>query len=253
MVKNKYSCFFIFCISVIAFSSCKKPADNTEAYGTVKVVFKNKVKNDALVLNTQTYTNSFNEEYSISKFKYYISNVALSHGNYTSAENNSYHLIDAADPASQTFSFNVAANHPYQSIHFLIGVDSLRNVSGAQTGALDPVNDMFWTWNSGYIMAKLEGNSPASPAINHKIEYHIGGFSGINNVLKPVVIDLGGLNIQNGKTTEIIIDADINTWWQDPNDLKFANSPVSAMPGELSKKYADNYRKMFTLKSVTNL
>ena len=48
----------------------------------------------------------------------------------------------------------------YNSLSFLLGVDSMHNVSGAQTGALDPANDMFWTWNSGYVMAKMEGASP---------------------------------------------------------------------------------------------
>ena len=37
-----------------------------------------------------------------------------------------------------------------------LGVDSLRNVTGVQTGALDPAMDMYWTWNTGYVMAKLE-------------------------------------------------------------------------------------------------
>jgi hypothetical protein len=52
-------------------------------------------------------------------------------------------------------------------IRFLLGVDSARNVSGIQTGALDPARGMFWTWNSGYVMAKIEGSSPSAhvPAI----------------------------------------------------------------------------------------
>lgn len=252
MIKNNFIYFFICCIAIVTMNGCKKNRIVANS-GTVKIVFKNKVKNDALVLNTQSYFNTFGEAYTISKFKYYISNVALVHGDVKSAENNSYHLIDAADAASQNFSFSAAADHPYNIIQFLIGVDSQRNVSGAQTGALDPLNDMFWTWNSGYIMAKLEGNSPASPAVNHTIEYHIGGFSGTNNVLKTITLAVNGVNIQSGKTTEIVIETDIDTWWQGPNDLKFADFPVSAMPGELSKKYADNYSKMFTVKSVTNL
>jgi hypothetical protein len=35
------------------------------------------------------------------------------------------------------------------AIKFLLGVDSLKNVSGIQTGALDPAKGMFWTWNTG--------------------------------------------------------------------------------------------------------
>ncbi len=70
---------------------------------------------------------------------------------------------------------------------FLLGVDSLHNVSGAQTDALDPAKDMFWTWNTGYVMAKLEGNSPSSALVNNKYEFHVGGFSGKYNVLKKIL------------------------------------------------------------------
>jgi len=45
---------------------------------------------------------------------------------------------------------------------------------------------MFWTWNSGYIMAKLEGTSPVSSQPNNKFEYHIGGFREPVNVVSKV-------------------------------------------------------------------
>lgn len=87
----------------------------------------------------------------------------------------------------------------YDSITFLIGVDSLHNVSGAQTGALDPVNDMFWTWNSGYVMAKLEGNSSSSPQMNQKFEYHIGGYSGKHNVVKKLSFRFNACYFRRGR------------------------------------------------------
>jgi hypothetical protein len=61
-------------------------------------------------------------------------------------------------------------------MEFMIGVDSARNNSGAQTGALDPTNGMFWSWSTGYIMAKFEGTSAQSPAAANALKFHIGGF-----------------------------------------------------------------------------
>ena len=136
-----------------------------------------------------------------------------------------------------------------------MGVDSASNCSGAQAGALDPMNDMFWTWNSGYIMAKLEATSPSSNQVNSKVEYHIGGFSGVNNVLKRITLSLPAtkfLVITKGKTSEIIVEADLYKWWQTPNDLKITDNPVCTTPGALAKKIADNYSKMFTIKDVIN-
>ncbi len=246
---------FYYFIIVAIIAGCNKSGNSTTAPGTVKITFINKVKNSPLILNTQHYTNTYGEDYTISKFKYYISNIALSHQGFVFKENESYHLIDASNNATQTFSFDVPISHPYEQLSFILGVDSTRNVSGAQTGALDPANGMFWTWNSGYIMAKLEGTSPASPAINNKIEYHIGGFSGSNSALRQISINLAAIQtlaIQSNHTSEIIIEADIDAWWQNPNSLKFAENPVCTTPGELAKKCADNYAKMFTLKTVTN-
>jgi hypothetical protein len=222
--------------------------------GTVKISFVNTVKGKPLELDTGKYINPFGEAYSISKFKYYISQVSLQRGKAVFWEPENFHLVDESNADALHFSFALGAGN-YTSLNFLLGVDSLHNVSGAQTGALDPLNDMFWTWNSGYVMAKIEGHSPQSTIVNKKIEFHIGGFMGENNVLKNITLNFPAgksLNIQEGNTSEIIIEADIDTWWQQPNNITIAEHPVCSTPGPLAKKIADNYSKMFTVKDVVN-
>jgi len=214
------------------------------------------VNTNPMVLNTATYTNPFGESYTITKFKYYISNVRLGlSGVATSAiEKESYHLVDQSLPGSLSFSFDADENS-FLNLSFLIGVDSIRNISGAQTGALDPLNDMFWTWNSGYVMAKMEGTSPQSNQVGNKIEYHIGGFSGVNNVLKQISMTFPPgkqVIIKQGRTSEITLEANFNKWWQTPNDIKIADLPVCSTPGVLAKKIADNYSNMFTITDVVN-
>jgi hypothetical protein len=241
----------------LLFTGCRdKPVtETTQKTGKLKITFINKVKNSIVGLNTIVHTNPFGEQYTISKFKYYISNVrAFFSGMASAAETESYHLIDESNPTSLSFSYDAKVN-TYNALMFTLGVDSIRNVSGAQTGALDPLNDMFWTWNSGYIMAKMEGTSPQSNQVNNKVEYHIGGFGGANNVVKGLVFTAPGstlIDIREGKTTEIVIEADFDKWWQSPTDLKIADNPVCNTTGALAKKIADNYADMFTIKSVTN-
>ena len=234
-------------------NSCQKGVDQIKT-GTLKITFTNTVKGAPLVLNTGVYTNPFSETYTISKFKYYISNIGLNSSYDFYNENESYHLVDAANAGSKSFSFQAKTN-AYFSLALTIGVDSLRNVSGAQTGALDPTKDMFWTWSTGYIMAKIEGNSPFSTQVNNKVEYHIGGFSGTNNVLQKLTIILPvgkNLNIREGKTSEIFINADLDKWWQNPNNLKITVNPVCTTPGTLAKQITDNYAGMFTITDVIN-
>jgi len=237
------------------FAGCKKTSVPSTT-GIVKLSFRNIVNGSPMVLNTANYTNPFGEPYTITKFKYYISNVRLGLSGVptTAIEKESYHLVDQSQPGSLSFSFDAEENN-FITLSFMIGVDSIRNVSGAQTGALDPLNDMFWTWSTGYVMAKMEGISPRSNQPGNIIEYHIGGFSGPNNVLKTVsmVFPAGKIvTIRQGKTSEISLDADFNKWWQTPNDITIAQVPVCSTPGALAKKLADNYAKMFTITDVEN-
>src|ERR1022692_4969374 len=193
----------------------------------VKIIFHNNVKGDSLVLGDAAYVNPFGEKYTISKLRYYVSNVALLNGNHSYEEQNSYHLIDASKSESKVISLSVPAGE-YQQLQFLLGVDSLHNVSGAQTDDLDPAKDMFWTWNSGYVMAKMEGQSPASNRVNHSFEFHIGGFSGPFNVLKEIHLNFPGNSghLVAGKSYEIVIDADVNQWWEGSNAIRLSQNPV---------------------------
>jgi hypothetical protein len=247
--------FFIPVICLLLLT-CQKPLVNiAEKTGILKITFVNTVKSNPVGLGSTVHNNPFGEQYIITKLKYYISNISIYFtGISYENEKDSYHLIDESNSSSLSFSFAAKVNK-YNTLQFLLGVDSIRNVSGAQSGALDPLNDMFWTWNSGYVMAKMEATSPQSAQVNNKVEYHIGGFSGTNSVLKNAgFIMLGStiIDIREGKTTEIILEADIDKWWQNPNDIKIAVTPVCNTPGPLAKSIADNYSHMFTVKSVIN-
>ena len=49
---------------------------------------------------------------------------------------------------------HLLANAPFD---LYLGVDSVLNYNGVHEGALDPINGMYWTWQTGYIHCKLEG------------------------------------------------------------------------------------------------
>ena len=216
--------------------------------------FINTINSTPLMLDSGNYINQFNENYSISKLKYYISNVQLHTNNqYVFKEANSYHLIDESDTGSKSFSIMPLSN-TYTSLSFIIGVDSFKNVSGAQTGALDPLNGMFWTWNTGYVMFKLEGRSPQSHLANNKIEYHIGGFKSPNSVLRVVELKIPSSYqiIKKNSNASIIIGLDIGQLWNADHNFKIAQTPACTVPGELSSNIADNYSKLFRILEITN-
>ena len=196
----------------------------------------------------KVYVNGSNESFQISRFRFYLSNIELTGpaGTRTS-EPNSYHLIDGLDPATQSFSFSAEPGH-YDSLHFWIGVDSTRNVSGAQSGALDPTNGMFWTWNTGYIFAKLEGRSPASTAANQQFAYHIGGFRTGENALRKISLPTP---FQLDNEISIELTAELANWFDGKESLRIASSPTVMKPGIMAGKFADNYARMFSINRIT--
>ncbi len=219
----------------------------------ITLSFLNTIHLIPIKLTEGNYTNTSKENFTISTLKYYISNIEFHAANkQIFKEADSYHLVDEADSASKSFSFFLPQNN-FSSMSFMIGVDSLKNVSGAQTDALDPLNGMFWTWNTGYIMFKLEGKSPKSTLINNKIEYHIGGFKGNNNVLRSVEIQLPAKNdgLRKAGRTEIIIGFNLDKFWNADRGFSIATSPTCTTPGSDAAKIATNYSNLFHLVNIT--
>jgi hypothetical protein len=253
---------FIFACIVLMAGACKKDKttyddlgdDQLVATGALTVNFENVAGTEPLQLDTKWYTNQNADSFTVSILRYYISNIQFIKADGSAlAEVESYHLIDQAKVTSRTLTFNNLPYGTYKGIRFLIGVDSARNVSGAQSGALDPSNGMFWSWSSGYIMAKLEGERPKLAGATRTITFHIGGFSGQYNALKKVELDFGSSATINASTLPVItLHADVLEWFKVPNIIKFNDFSSAMMPSANSRKMADNYSDMFTVKSVRN-
>lgn len=63
------------------------------------------------------------------------------------------------------------------SVAFSVGIDSLIQTAGAMGGDLDPVNGMYWTWQSGYIHVKVEAQTSLLAGELNSIVCHLGGYS----------------------------------------------------------------------------
>ena len=238
-------------------SACQKELQSGAA--TQSGSFRLNIRFDPVVdgrplLFNSTNTNFFGEPYTVKSFKFYISQIDLvsTDGSLFKADRANYYLINEADSGSATISLTPTAR-TYSQLAFVIGVDSTKNVSGAQTGALDPANGMFWTWNSGYIMAKLEGSSPLSTAPDNRIEYHIGGFKEPYKVMRRVVLPLPltGAAFLSGSVNTMVVTANVNAWFHDPHELRIAKTPVWMTPGDTSVKIAENYARMFAVTQIT--
>ncbi len=215
--------------------------------GTVVIHFSHTANQQPLQFNDSVYANDFGERYTISKLKYYVGAFKLDEKNL-SLGFDKYVLVDANQTENKIIAQLPEGN--YHSIQFKLGVDSTDNCSGAQTGALDPLNSMFWTWNSGYIFLKLEGNSSASTAPDGRIEHHIGGYKDSMNVASTIRL-ADNIAIEAGKAKDIYISFNLDRYWNAASKIKIKETPVCMSPGFLAKTIAANFNAIFSIGSKT--
>jgi hypothetical protein len=226
--------------------------------------FKNMVGKQDLKLNNTIYTNGGGEKFSVTTFNYFVSNIKLQRKNGTSyvlPQDSSYYLIKESDPRSKDIKLRVPADD-YTSITFIIGVDSVMSTSDLthRTGTLDisggMLDGMYWTWNSGYLFVKLEGDSQHAKVDQtgqHKFRYHIGGYGGyktpsLNNI-QTVKLELTGVHAGDVKLNapaQVDIEANVLKIFDGKTPMRIGeNSTV--MFGEKSKVVAENYSTMFSI------
>ncbi|HRP57283.1 MbnP family protein [Agriterribacter sp.] len=245
----------VFCIAL--FSACQKELKNDDGTGksyTVHIVFQPVVQDQPLAFS-QPYTNVFDEDYTVTAFRFYIGALSLKNNNTDVPVTSEvkYRLVDAAIDNTLSFSVSTGQN-TFNGLSFQIGIDSLDNVSGAQSGDLDPARGMFWTWNSGYIMAKLEGSSSYSAVPDGNFTYHIGGFSGENKTMRSISLfapQNRKVTLKDNRTVTILVNADIDKWFHGAHALPIASNAFVHSPGALAKLYADNYAALFSIASIT--
>jgi hypothetical protein len=216
----------------------------------VNLRFQNKVGDLPLIIDSVNYKNELTQDFTISKFKFYISNVRFENTIGTQTAPSTSFLIDQEDSLSLSTNSISIPSGIYSSIEFILGVDSLHNVSGAQNGALDVVNAMFWTWNSGYIFMKLEGNSSFSNSPGHFFEYHIGGFKEPYNAIRKIKLTFDQpVEISKHNLTDILINVNVLEILQHPNSIDFSKNSSIVEPFQ-SKIVSDNYEDIFSIINI---
>jgi hypothetical protein len=260
--------FVLALLMAAALVSCNKDDHdhddmiNPNEKGSLRFEFDNVVGEDNLQLGTSRYKNAAGEEFTVSLFNYYLSNFVLVDENgkeYVVPQDESYFLVKESDRSSQFITIpNVPAGN-YKEVRLVIGVDSLRNTMdlSRRTGVLDPANNtgadkMYWSWNSGYIFVKLEGNSPQAPADpngENRFRYHIGGFGGfdsptINNI-KTVTLPFKGetAKVRKDKSPLLHFTVDVLKVFGGKNTISVATHPT-VMFNPFSVNIADNYESM---------
>ena len=242
----KIAIFALMASTLLLTTSCKKEEPTTNGNGQVTINLKHLwgMGTDTFRLNT-TYIHPMNgDTMTFSTYKYYVSNFKLKKSDGTWwVHPESYFLVDLSSNSSSLLDLGALPIGEYTELSYTLGVDSLRNVSGAQTGALSTMNNMFWSWNTGYIMIKAEGISPQSTTGN--FAFHLGGFSGVNSTVATKTVDFSSnpLTIKKDKISEIHFNVNTAMTWCTSGSCAGTSSVM--MPGAIGHQMATDFHNGF--------
>lgn len=171
----------------------------------------------------------------ISALRFYISDMKVYSGRTSWQYPVRYLLIDLEQPSSLILK---DLPQKIDSLTFTIGVDSTTNVSGILDGALDPINGMYWAWNSGYINFKLEGKTSLSINTKKDFEFHLGGYL-------PPFQTVQNKTIIPNPNSDLIIQIDLRPFI---SSIDWSREPNIMIPGEQAKLLSEVLPHMFKLK-----
>ncbi len=203
----------------------------------------NHLTNGHLLKKEENFIVSSGDTVSIHKLKYYISHLQLQNDKGFFTEYPGIFLIDAFGADSIVAKFPEAN---YTAMKFILGVDSALHMQGVQEGALDPLNDMYWAWNTGYVNFKLEGNSQQAKTDLHRIEYHIGGFAGKQKTMQEIEINFpvkADLHLEN----ELFVQVNMERLWDSSKRISITNLPIVIRPGNDAVKVSGQFAGLFSM------
>jgi len=193
---------------------------------------------EPLVLNDKKYITKTNDTVTITKMKFYLSNIVLELEDGSEyKESNSVHLVDAETLSSLVFVLKNVPDLKIKKIRFAVGIDSKNSISEKFDGDLDPVLGMYWAWNTGYVNMKLEGKSSSCTNVKKEFQFHIGGYLPKQNALQEIELKIDGKQIIN-------IEVELSKWL-DTLSIKEANSVMT--PGIKAMAMARIYKNMFLI------
>lgn len=167
--------YFLLLIIVSLATSCTKKEEN-KADGTIDIIFDHIVGNEDLAIKVPgdknyDFKDINGQEFNISKFRYFISEIKFSSPEGTSFGDPNkittdaskvtgfYHIIES-NTASQKISINNVTARTYDKIQFTVGVKFYTFIPGPAGGILDPANGApFLNMQAGYINMSIEGNA----------------------------------------------------------------------------------------------
>ncbi|WKN41903.1 MbnP family protein [Tunicatimonas pelagia] len=257
---KRYSFSILCLLAITLFTACQDDDNATpspNATGALAIKFDNYVGTQPMQIDPEgstdyRYTTGAGQEFNLSTFRYYISNIKLEgldgatfedemNAGASADEVRGYYEVSESDPDTHVLALENVPAGDYNQVTFMVGVPEEGVQDGAAGGVLDQTRGTFWTWNSGYIHLTIEGSASAVPEEGNAFALHIGGWKeveeGDNFVdnTRTVTLNFGDVaTVREDRKPEVHIFFDmleiLNGAAVDFTQTHQVHSPVKAIP-----------------------
>lgn len=219
---------FLPIVSILFFVACSKdapvPPDEEDENGTLELLFE-PTMNGAAYQPNQLFVGPNGLRMNIETFKFYLSDIwLLNSGDSLLASE--VELADMNSTTGKSLQFRLKPGS-YNAIRLGIGVSEALNGTNdpdfneAQFSIDHPLsiyNNMYWTWASGYIFAKMEGKLDTSAAQNQTPTFTWFYHSGMDTLYTQKKFEGLNFSIEKGKTTTLKVGLEVNSVFTNGND-----------------------------------
>lgn len=251
----KKALILLFALTLIM--SCKEDETQTPQPGTLNLTFENVINGSLLTLG-ESYDNSSAETFSVNELKYIISNITLTRKDGSLLiypPEQSYFVINEADPNSHSIQLNDIDAGGYTAVSFGFGVDPTKYPIESGTLNFIPTAEeagMLWTWSAGYKFIKLEGNfTPQTATTAAPYLIHVGSHGANLDNYKEITVPLGDdiattdFTIEEGVPASQTIFFDLAKVFDGPNVISIENKPDIQVDPINAPKIATNISTAF--------
>jgi len=246
----------IIILSVVGFSSCVEDEVPGLQQTNVSLNFKHNWGGTTVTstnFNTIQYFNENNDELSIEKLRYLISDVTFHKANGETIVIHGYNLVDVTN--SENISYVTPIQIPigtYTNVSFTFGFDNTDNVDGAYAD----LNSASWNvpmmMGGGYHFMQLEGKFINNVAAEQGYQYHtikaVNNTDPMNLVFQDTffTVNLGPIIVHNNSSVDV--NMNIAEWFKDPYLWKLNDWNSMLMPNFAAQvKMYDNGQNVFSL------
>lgn len=201
-------------LGLILISSCKK-TEVPPRFSSLIFEINHNVDGESVSLDPFQFSNDAGNLYTITDYKYYLSNIQFISNNGEIYTDPAIHLVDIKKNGSCSFLLDSIPPGTYTTLSFDLGLDSIINVSNGLLNSIDNIN-MAWPdmLGGGYHFLKFEGKTWINNSING-FAIHLGKNPNKIHFSFPIHKKMIYWN------EKLVLHHNINEWFKNPLSYNF--------------------------------